>query len=103
MSVDPQLRTLEIDIPSKPDSLVKLSLLLADDDVSALLDKKLGALAHLVGDVLVAVVAHDGEATQTLAILHLEAAGGLYARSGFVAIDPYNDNPNATRWYGKTL
>ncbi|MEZ5213886.1 MAG: PadR family transcriptional regulator [Microbacterium sp.] len=33
----------------------------------------------------------------------LEAAGGLYARSGFVAIDPHNDNPNATRWYGKTL
>ena len=32
MSVDPQLRTLEIDIPSKPDSLVKLSLLLADED-----------------------------------------------------------------------
>ncbi len=39
--------------------------------------RSLGALAHLVGDVLVAVVAHDGEATQTLAILHLEAAGGL--------------------------
>ncbi|RLK52985.1 GNAT family N-acetyltransferase [Microbacterium telephonicum] len=33
----------------------------------------------------------------------LEAAGGLYAASGFTAIDPYNDNPNATRWYGKTL
>jgi GNAT superfamily N-acetyltransferase len=33
----------------------------------------------------------------------LEAAGGLYAASGFVAIDPYNDNPNATRWYGKVL
>lgn len=33
MSVDPQLRTLEIDIPSQPDSLVKLSLLLAEDDV----------------------------------------------------------------------
>jgi GNAT superfamily N-acetyltransferase len=33
----------------------------------------------------------------------LEAAGGLYASSGFVAIEPYNDNPNATRWYGKTL
>ncbi len=31
----------------------------------------------------------------------LEAAGGLYARSGYVAIEPYNDNPNATRWYGK--
>jgi HD-like signal output (HDOD) protein len=34
MSVAPQLRSLEIDIPSKPDSLVKLSLLLAEDDVN---------------------------------------------------------------------
>lgn len=33
----------------------------------------------------------------------LEAAGALYARTGFVAIDPYNDNPNASRWYGKVL
>ena len=33
----------------------------------------------------------------------LEAAGALYARSGFVGIEPYNDNPNASRWYGKTL
>jgi GNAT superfamily N-acetyltransferase len=33
----------------------------------------------------------------------LEAAGGLYAKSGFVAIEPYNDNPNASRWYGKPL
>jgi GNAT superfamily N-acetyltransferase len=33
----------------------------------------------------------------------LEAAGALYARSGFVAIEPYNDNPNASRWYGKVL
>ena len=33
----------------------------------------------------------------------LAAAGGLYARSGFEAIAPYNDNPNATRWYGKRL
>lgn len=33
----------------------------------------------------------------------LEAAGGLYAASGFETIDPYNDNPNATRWYAKRL
>lgn len=33
----------------------------------------------------------------------LEAAGSLYARSGFAAIEPYNDNQNATRWYGKAL
>ena len=34
MSVNPQLRTLEIDIPSQPESLVKLSMLLAEDEVN---------------------------------------------------------------------
>ncbi|MRX42623.1 GNAT family N-acetyltransferase [Agromyces kandeliae] len=33
----------------------------------------------------------------------LAAAGGLYAASGYVAITPYNDNPNATNWYGKRV
>lgn len=33
----------------------------------------------------------------------LAAAGGLYASAGFESIEPYNDNPNATRWYGKAL
>jgi len=33
----------------------------------------------------------------------LEAAGALYARTGFVTIEPYNDNPNASRWYGRRL
>jgi HD-like signal output (HDOD) protein len=34
MPVSPQLRSLEIDIPSTPDALVKLSLLLAEDDIN---------------------------------------------------------------------
>ncbi len=33
----------------------------------------------------------------------LEAAGGLYLSSGYDTIAPYNDNPNATNWYGKLL
>lgn len=33
----------------------------------------------------------------------LTAAAGLYRSSGFTRIDPYNDNPNATNWYGKDL
>jgi GNAT superfamily N-acetyltransferase len=33
----------------------------------------------------------------------LDAAGGLYASSGFQPVAPYNDNANATRWYGKPL
>lgn len=31
----------------------------------------------------------------------LEAAGALYRSSGFMQIEPYNDNPNATHWFGK--
>lgn len=33
----------------------------------------------------------------------LEAAAGLYRTSGFVEVERFNENPNATRWYGKTL
>lgn len=33
----------------------------------------------------------------------LEAAAALYARTGFVRIEPYNTNPNATVWLRKTL
>jgi ribosomal protein S18 acetylase RimI-like enzyme len=33
----------------------------------------------------------------------LEAAQGLYRTSGYDEIDPYNDNPNATHWFGKSL
>ncbi|HEY8590669.1 MAG TPA: PadR family transcriptional regulator, partial [Naasia sp.] len=33
----------------------------------------------------------------------LEAAGGLYRSSGYTAVEPYNDNPNATHWYRKQL
>lgn len=49
--------------------------------------------------------AREWGATELVLDTHhtLEAAGGLYASSGFVTIEPYNDNPNATRWYGKTL
>ena len=34
MPVAPELRTLDIDIPTPPEALVKLSLLLAEDDVN---------------------------------------------------------------------
>jgi HD-like signal output (HDOD) protein len=42
MSVSPELRTLDIDIPSRPDALVRLSLLLSEEDVN------LGACAELI-------------------------------------------------------
>ncbi|MCU1529085.1 MAG: PadR family transcriptional regulator [Frondihabitans sp.] len=33
----------------------------------------------------------------------LTAAGGLYRSAGYRTIEPYNDNPNATTWYWKSL
>ncbi|MCC6376397.1 MAG: GNAT family N-acetyltransferase [Microbacteriaceae bacterium] len=33
----------------------------------------------------------------------LEAAAGLYRSRGYEPTEPYNDNPNATNWYRKTL
>ncbi|AXH35829.1 GNAT family N-acetyltransferase [Humibacter sp. BT305] len=33
----------------------------------------------------------------------LDGAARLYAREGFCEIAAYNDNPNATRWYGKRI
>ena len=33
----------------------------------------------------------------------LETAGGLYRSSGYVEVEPYNANPNATHWYGKRV
>ncbi|MGV8884005.1 MAG: GNAT family N-acetyltransferase [Microbacteriaceae bacterium] len=31
------------------------------------------------------------------------AAAGLYRATGYEAIEPYNTNPNATHWFGKTV
>lgn len=33
----------------------------------------------------------------------LKAAGGLYRSAGYLPVPAYNDNPNATDWYAKTL
>lgn len=42
MPVNPELRTLDIAIPAQPDSLVKLSLLMAEDEIN------LGAISQLI-------------------------------------------------------
>lgn len=33
----------------------------------------------------------------------LDAAQGLYTSAGYQQIPPYNDNPNATHWFGKRI
>lgn len=59
---------------------------------------------RLVLDALI-TQAHEWHASELVLDTHhsLEAAAALYARAGFVSIERYNDNPNATRWYGRDL
>jgi len=67
MPVDAQLRSLNIDIPAQPEALVKLSLLLADEDIN------LGALSGLI------------ESDMALAAAVLKAVNSsLYGLSGRV-------------------
>ncbi|KAA9111046.1 GNAT family N-acetyltransferase [Microbacterium rhizomatis] len=49
--------------------------------------------------------ARDWDATQLVLDTHhsLEAAAGLYRSAGFALTERFNDNPNATRWYAKSL
>jgi GNAT superfamily N-acetyltransferase len=49
--------------------------------------------------------ARDLGATELVLDTHhtLESAARLYARLGYAPTAPYNDNPNATRWFRKPL
>lgn len=33
----------------------------------------------------------------------LDSANHLYRAEGYLAVEPFNDNPNATDWYAKDL
>lgn len=49
--------------------------------------------------------ARDLGATETVLDTNarLEAAQGLYRSTGYEDVEPYNDNPNATHWFRKSL
>lgn len=59
---------------------------------------------RLILDALIAQ-AREWDAAELVLDTHhsLTAAAALYTRSGFVPIERYNDNPNATRWYAAAL
>ncbi len=61
-------------------------------------------LGRLILEALEAAARDAGARTLVLDTNRsLEAAGGLYRSAGFVTVPPFNDNPNATDWYGKPL
>lgn len=67
-----------------------------------------GARGRRLGAALLAEIERRGRDLGAATLVldtnrSLVAAGGLYRSAGFVPVLPYNDNPNATDWYGKRL
>ena len=62
-----------------------------------------GAGRGLLGELERRAVAFGAQELVLDTNASLEAAGGLYRSSGYVDIEPYNENPNATNWYGKRV
>ncbi|WP_395243460.1 GNAT family N-acetyltransferase [Agromyces sp. MMS24-K17] len=62
-----------------------------------------GAGRRLLAELEARAIAFGAEELVLDTNASLEAAGGLYRSSGYAAIAPYNDNPNATDWYGKPV
>lgn len=61
-------------------------------------------LAGLLMDELESRAREYGADVMVLDTHHtLTGAARLYARRGYVSIDAYNENPNATVWYAKDL
>jgi len=67
-----------------------------------------GARGRGLGAALLAELEHRARALGAATLVldtnrSLVAAAGLYRRAGFLPVPAYNDNPNATDWYGKRL
>ena len=75
MPVDPKLRSLNIDVPAQPESLVKLSLLLADDEVN------LNAVSALIGSDMALASAKDS-GVKSLADMKGKPVGVLSTSTG---------------------
>ncbi|WP_127793137.1 GNAT family N-acetyltransferase [Agromyces sp. LHK192] len=62
-----------------------------------------GAGRRLLAELEARAIAFGAEELVLDTNASLEAAGGLYRTAGFEHVEPYNDNPNATDWYGKRV
>jgi len=62
-----------------------------------------GWAAHLLADLEARARAFGADELVLDTNASLEAAARLYGRLAYRSIEAYNDNPNATNWYAKTL
>jgi HD-like signal output (HDOD) protein len=96
MPVDPQLRTLDIDIPSQPDSLLRLSLLMAEDQtnmtaLSALIESDMGlaaAVLKAVNSSLYGLAGRVQTVQQAITYLGTREVAGIVLEIGLRAVFP---------------
>ncbi|ALT78741.1 MULTISPECIES: HDOD domain-containing protein [unclassified Roseateles] len=96
MSVDPQLRTLEIEIPTQPEVLVKLSLLMAAEDIdllamSALVETDMALAAAVLKAVNSSLYGLRGKVQtvhQALTYLGMREVSGITFEMGLRAAFP---------------
>lgn len=96
MPVDPQLRSLEIDVPSQPDALVKLSLLMAEDDanlgeLSALIETDMAlasAVLRAVNSSLYGVSGRAQSVQQAVTFLGMREVAAITLEMGLRAVFP---------------
>jgi HD-like signal output (HDOD) protein len=96
MSVNPQLRKLDIDIPSQPKALLELSLLMADDDInlqaaSALIEKDMALAAAVMKAVNSSLYGLKGRVQsvhQAITYLGMREVAGITYEMGLRAAFP---------------
>jgi HD-like signal output (HDOD) protein len=96
MPIDPQLRTLEVDIPSQPDALVRLTLLMAEDctnmtALSALIESDMALAAAVLKAVNSSLYGLSGRVQsvqQAITYLGMREVAGIALEMGLRAVFP---------------
>ncbi|MFO1218548.1 MAG: HDOD domain-containing protein [Burkholderiaceae bacterium] len=96
MPVDPELRTLEIAVPSQPEALVKLSLLMAEQDanlagLAALIEADMGlasAVLRAVNSSLYGVSGRVQSVQQAITFLGMREIAAITLEMGLRAVFP---------------
>jgi HD-like signal output (HDOD) protein len=96
MSIDPQLRSLEVDIPSQPEALLRLTLLMAEDRanmtaLSALIEADMALAAAVLKAVNSSLYGLNGRVQsvqQSITYLGLREVAGIALEMGLRAVFP---------------
>jgi HD-like signal output (HDOD) protein len=96
MPIDPQLRSLDIDIPSQPDALVRLSLLMAEDEpnlaaLAALMEADMAlasAVLRAVNSPLYGLSGRARSVQHAITFLGMREVAGITFEMGLRAVFP---------------